>query len=46
MISDCLTKLKGSKEILFKVLDSCVYHIRPSKESGRKETARALAEEE
>ena len=46
MISDCLTKLKGSKEILYKVLDNCAYHVRPSKESGRKETARVLAEHE
>ena len=41
MASDCLTKLKGSKDILFKLMDSCTYHIRPSKESGRKEAARA-----
>ena len=40
MASDCLTKLKGSKDILFRLMDSCTYHIRPSKESGRKETAR------
>ena len=40
MIADCLTKLRGNKEILFRVLDSCIFHIRPSKESGRKEAAR------
>ncbi|CAE7884699.1 RE1 [Symbiodinium microadriaticum] len=40
MISDCLTKLRGNKEILYKVLDTCTFHVRPSKESGRKETAR------
>ena len=41
MISDCLTKLRGNKEILFRMLDSCTFHVRPSKESGRKEAARA-----
>ena len=40
MISDCLTKLRGNKEILYRLLDTCSYHVRPSKESGRKETAR------
>ena len=40
MVADCLTKLKGNKDILYKVMDSCVYHVRPSKESGRKETSR------
>ena len=40
MASDCLTKLKGSKDILFKLMEKCHYHIRPSKESGRKESAR------
>ena len=43
MIADCLTKLKGNKEILFRMLDSCCYHVRPSKESGRKEAARTGA---
>ena len=40
MISDCLTKLRGNKDILFRVLDTCSFHVRPSKESGRKESAR------
>ena len=40
MASDCLTKLKGSKDILFKLMERCQFHIRPSKESGRKENAR------
>ena len=40
MISDCLTKLRGNKEILYRLRDTCSYHVRPSKESGRKETAR------
>ncbi|CAE7253172.1 RE1 [Symbiodinium sp. CCMP2592] len=40
MISDCLTKLRGNKDILFRVLDTCNFHVRPSKESGRKESAR------
>ncbi|CAE7322055.1 RE2, partial [Symbiodinium sp. CCMP2456] len=43
MISDCLTKLRGNKEILYKVLDTCMFHVRPSKESGRKEAARKKA---
>ena len=46
MISDCLTKLKGSKDIRYRILDSCPYHIRPSSESGRKEAARALCEKD
>ena len=41
MVADCLTKLKGNKDILFKLMDKCVYHVRPSKESGRKEASRA-----
>ncbi|CAE7551398.1 RE1 [Symbiodinium necroappetens] len=40
MISDCLTKLRGNKDILYRVLDTCTFHVRPSKESGRKEAAR------
>ncbi|CAE7606331.1 RE2 [Symbiodinium sp. CCMP2592] len=40
MVADCLTKLKGNKEVLYNLLDACKYHVRPSKESGRKETAR------
>ena len=31
---------RENKDILYKVMDSCVYHVRPSKESGRKETSR------
>ena len=38
MIPDCLTKLKGNKDILYKVMDKCIFHARPCKESGRKET--------
>ena len=43
MIADCLTKLKGAKETLFQLLDTCRYHVRPSKQSGRKERAAELA---
>ncbi|CAE7296093.1 RE1, partial [Symbiodinium sp. CCMP2456] len=35
MVADCLTKLKGNKEVMYKLLDTCCYHVRPSKESGR-----------
>ena len=40
MVSDSLTKLKGSKEILYRLMQHCTYHIRPSVESGRKEASR------
>ena len=40
MVSDCLTKLRGSKDILFQLMSTCSYHIRPSTESGRKESAK------
>ena len=40
MVADCLTKLKGNKDTMFKLLDTCMYHAKPSKESGRKEAAR------
>ena len=45
MISDCLTKLKGNKDVLFRMMDRCMYHIRPSKESGRKEASRQGAQQ-
>ena len=41
MVSDCLTKLRGSKEILFRLMQDCSYHVRPCIESGRKEASRA-----
>ena len=40
MVSDCLTKLRGSKDILLALMKTCSYHIRPSTESGRKEAAK------
>ncbi|CAE7232443.1 RE1 [Symbiodinium sp. CCMP2456] len=43
MVADCLTKLKGNKEVMYKLLDTCCYHVRPSKESGRKEAAKGEA---
>ena len=40
LTADCLTnKLKGSKDVLYKLMDSCSSHVRPSKQSGRKERA-------
>ena len=42
MAADPLTKLKGSKEILFKLLDTCKYRIRPCRQSGRKDTCRTV----
>ena len=44
MIADCLTKLKGNKEVMYRLLDTCKYHVRPSKESGRKEAAKQGAQ--
>ena len=44
MVADCLTKLKGNKDILYKFLGTCKYHARPSKESGRKEASRKASE--
>ena len=39
MVADPLTKLKGSTEILYKLLSTCSYRIRPCTQSGRKEKA-------
>ena len=37
MAADALTKLKGSKDLLFKLMDRTLFHVQPCTESGRKE---------
>ena len=43
MAADCLTKLRGGKEVLFDLLDHTCYHVRPCTQSGRKEKAEEQA---
>ncbi|CAE7032082.1 GIP [Symbiodinium natans] len=44
MVADSLTKIKGDKGTLYKLLDTCRYHVRPSKISGRRERAAEVAQ--
>ncbi|CAE7223028.1 RE1 [Symbiodinium sp. CCMP2592] len=41
MVADSLTKLKGSSDILYQLLSTCRYRIKPCTQSGRKEKADA-----
>ena len=43
MVSGCLTKLRGSKETLFRLMQDCSYHVRPQSSAARKHPVQTTA---